>query len=407
MSALLFVHGTGVRQPEYGQTLALLRSAVEDLLPDARVHDCYWGDVFGVPPGVGSGALPGAPLAVELDTAAESDLSEEDQKALLWGLLYEDPLTALRQPYDEDDRARAALGDRMGREVEALGRALADHPPADLKSYLTGELALLDFGASLTAVLDSAVGRRALARGVGPGRLPHAVATAAVAHYLGRILQRGAPLPWTTAERDEVVRIVTGELGGDARSVGRWALRASGWTARRFGVVKLAGRQVDRRRAHIMSGIHPQAGDILKYLVRGEMLRELIRRRVREVAADHGPVVVFAHSLGGIAAVDLLAQEELTGVRHLVTAGSQAAHLHEIGALPGLAPGRPLPAHFPRWTNVYDKRDLLGFVAEPVFPGRVRDVELSDGQPFLAAHSGYFRNPGVHELLAQILRGTV
>lgn len=51
MSALLFVHGTGVRQPEYGKTLDLLRAGVERLAQGAQVHDCYWGDAFGVPPG--------------------------------------------------------------------------------------------------------------------------------------------------------------------------------------------------------------------------------------------------------------------------------------------------------------------------------------------------------------------
>lgn len=342
----------------------------------------------------------------------------------MWGILYEDPLVALRPPDDEDGRRRGALGERMGPQVDALARALArtlaaelpadpraephaelsPEPPTELEPFLTDHRARAEFGASLTAVLDSAAGRQALTRGVGPGRLPAALATAAVAHYQGRALQRGAPAPLNTVERDEVVRIVTGELGGEARGMGRLTLRTSAWAARRLGVVKLAGWGTGRHRTDIMTGIHPQAGDVLKYLARGDRLRDLIKERVTQVAAAHGPVVLFAHSLGGIAAVDLLAQEELTGVRHLVTAGSQAPHLHEIGALPGLGPGKPLPEHFPRWTNIYDKRDLLGFTAEPVFPGRVRDIELSDGQPFLAAHSGYFKNPAVHLLLADLLR---
>ncbi|MFI6935669.1 hypothetical protein [Streptomyces sp. NPDC050287] len=407
MGTLLFVHGTGVRRHDYSETLDHLRTALTRLVPDAQVHDCYWGDTFGVPSGVGGGALPGAAPAVELDVTAERNLTEEDRDVLLWGQLYEDPLAALRPPDDENDGGRVLLGDRTGRHVETLARELAHQPPTALHPFLPHEPARTAFSVSLTAVLDSAAGRSALAQGAGPGRLPRAVATAAVAHYLGGFLWRGAPLPWNRAERDEVVGIVTGELGGEARGTGRVALRTSWWAAQRFGVVSFLGRRADRLRPWVMERIHPQGGDILKYLARGEALRTFLRQRVAEVAVGHGPVVLFAHSLGGIAAVDLLAQQELSGVRHLVTAGSQAAHLHEIGALPGLAPGERLPAHFPRWTNIYDKRDLLGFVAEPVFGDRVRDVELNDGQPFLAAHSGYFRNSAVHALLADILRDTV
>lgn len=77
---------------------------------------------------------------------------------------------------------------------------------------------------------------------------------------------------------------------------------------------------------------------------------------------------VTVHRLGGIAAVGLLVRHEPSGVRDVVTIGSQTAPFHEPGALPRLDPGKPLLEHVPFWTDVYDKRGLLVFLAEPVFP---------------------------------------
>ncbi|AVH58245.1 MULTISPECIES: hypothetical protein [Streptomyces] len=409
MSALLFIHGTGVRQPAYGETLTLLRDRLGAIVPGTPVHDCYWGDAFGVPPNVGTAVLPGAPVPApepepEPEPVVVEELAEDDRDAVTWGVLYEDPLVPLRRQKGDDggldDAGGLMLGDRSGKRVEDRARALAAGPPAPLERLLDIAGAREEFAVALTTVLDSPEGSDALTHGLGPGQLPQAVATAAVAQLAGSAQRRGAPLLWTKDERDEAVRIITGELGGQTRGVGFFLVLGHGYVAHKLGVM----RALEKRRAWLMTRSHPNAGDILKYLARGHGLRTLIKDRVTEVARTHGPVVLLAHSLGGIAAVDLLAQEELPGVRHLVTVGSQAAHLHEIGALPGLVPGSPLPGHFPAWTNVYDRRDLLGFTAEPVFPGRVTDIELSSGQPFPAAHSGYFPNPEVHRLLAGILQ---
>ncbi|CCK29528.1 hypothetical protein BN159_5149 [Streptomyces davaonensis JCM 4913] len=397
MSTLLFVHGTGVRRSAYVGMLTLLRDTMAVHAPGARVEECYWGDGFGVPEGVGAGALPGAePAQADTESVPLKDLPEDDRGALAWGLLYEDPLSALRRP--EEGAFRGRVADRTGPQVARRARALAVEPPESLAALLADPRVREEFAASVTAVLDSAEGQEAVTRGLGPGELPAALATAVVAHLLGGAQRRGNPVLWSAEQRDDAVRALTTALGGVPRgAVDRALLRASWWTAQRFGVL---GR-VQKNRAEIMTGVHPRLGDVLKYLARGHQLRGFIKDRLARV---DGPVVLLGHSLGGIAAVDVLIEGEFSGVDHLVTVGSQAAHLHEIGALPCLDPGKPLPEHFPAWTNFYDRRDLLGFPAAPVFPRRVEDVEINTKEPFPAAHSAYFARPDFQRRLAGILR---
>ncbi|MGH7471395.1 MAG: hypothetical protein ACRENP_25885 [Longimicrobiales bacterium] len=89
-----------------------------------------------------------------------------------------------------------------------------------------------------------------------------------------------------------------------------------------------------RRRGDLMDGASPMVGDILLYQCRGHRIRDFLSRRIREVTP---PVVILAHSLGGVAAVDLLVQDDLSErVALLVTAGSQAPYFYEINALASL-----------------------------------------------------------------------
>jgi pimeloyl-ACP methyl ester carboxylesterase len=112
--------------------------------------------------------------------------------------------------------------------------------------------------------------------------------------------------------------------------------------------------------------------------------------------------VVVAHSLGGIACVDLLVKQRID-IRLLVTVGSQAPFLYEIGALSSLLHDQPLPPHFPPWLNIYDPRDLLSYIGAKVFPGRVSDVKVNNRQPFPEAHGAYWTNPQVWSAIAEVL----
>jgi hypothetical protein len=129
--------------------------------------------------------------------------------------------------------------------------------------------------------------------------------------------------------------------------------------------------------------------DILLYQTRGGQIRDFIQQQIEQAEP---PVVLLAHSLGGIACVDLLVEQSLPQVALLITAGSQAPFMYEINALYSLEFGQQLPEHFPQWLNLYDKRDFLSYIGSKIFPRRVEDLEIDSKQPFPRSHSAYWEN---------------
>jgi hypothetical protein len=185
-----------------------------------------------------------------------------------------------------------------------------------------------------------------------------------------------------------------------AKELGSATLHAS------YGAVVRAVTPLARwNRGKLTDAAVPGAGDILLYQAKGQPIRDFIRRRVECVKP---PVVLLAHSLGGIACVDLLVREELPSVATLVTVGSQASFLYELNALESLAFGEPLPSTFVRrWVNIYDARDFLSFRAAKVFPvsgeggPEVVDYWVDNKLPFPNAHSGYWDNANTWDIVAR------
>ena len=125
-------------------------------------------------------------------------------------------------------------------------------------------------------------------------------------------------------------------------------------------------------------------GDILVYQANGKSILKFIHQKVD---AAPKPVYLMGHSLGGIACFDLLAMPDAPEVAGLVTFGSQAPFLYEIGALASLKPPQ-LPKVFPPWLNLYHRNDFLSYVGAKLFKG-VDDREISSGRPFPESHSAY------------------
>ena len=389
MSTVVFVHGTGVREPDFSATSGRLQNA---LGPGVHVHGCYWGEHHGSRLAMDGASIPDYTPREPLPTHRSAD----DDEIVLWQMLGSDPLYELRLlaeklPADRPFSLELSPGARLRGAVDALPRSdrlqalLAAH---GLAGSFDAALAWLRSSNVYAVATDgapdaSAEHRFAVARAL-------ASATALEARRRG---VRGG-LPLAPAEREELVEAVVDALGGRTYGVLQWTWRnVLGGVAREWGT-----RYAVRNRQAVSDGTWPLAGDVLLYQARGDG----IRGHVRECIEASGSVAVLAHSLGGIACVDLLVREAL-GVELLITVGSQAPLLYEIGALHGLRTGEPLPDHFPAWINIYDPRDLMAFVGGRVFPGRVEDVRVDNGAAFPESHGAYWSNPEVLHRLRALL----
>ncbi|MFK3729236.1 hypothetical protein ACI2LJ_03065 [Streptomyces sp. NPDC088090] len=393
MTTVVFVHGTGVREPGYSGSLERVREGLAAVRPDVALAPCYWGGSAGSALRAGGLSVPGYGTGRAAPGAEDPDAGDVE----FWGLLYVDPLLELRLVAPESG-ARAELAPGAVPAGEALAAAaLALAGDDSLRGPLEAAGIGGEFAAAVAAVLTSPDGR-AFLRSPAASTEPDALARAFVAEAVRRTAAREAAAPaFDGTARDAAVDRITTLLPGGAAGTHRGPVtRRVGRLAGRLAL-GLASAQAVKRRSALTDAAHPAAGDVLLYLARGEAVREAVAAAVR---AAEPPVVVLAHSLGGIASLDLLVLRELPEVALLVTVGSQAPFLYELGALPSLEHGAPLPPHVPPWINVYDRRDLLSYVGAGLFPGRVRDVEVDGRQPFPPAHSAYWANPELYRLLA-------
>lgn len=401
----LFVHGTGVRRDRHDTLFALVRERLADRFPGAAVDSCFWGERFGAGLGSGGRSVPGLRRPGNPDPA--------DAETAEWGLLLADPLCELRvlaeagwesagpgADADGDDPfampgvqpAGAGVLDLLHRLAEA-----PDDPRGELRALLDGTGLAPGFRPALETAAHSAEAARAGSRATAEPQARELAAALARAVTAGALATAGADADCTAAERDRLVDLLTTRLGGGARVPGARAAALLGRLALRVSTQPL----LNAWRGSLTVGATPALGDILRYQARGTELRAFLHQRI---TAEPGPTVLIGHSLGGIALVDLLALEAASGgpvpgAELLVTVGSQAPYLYELGALTALPPGSALPYGFPRWLNVYDRQDVLSYLAAPVFPGdpRVSDHEIRSRQPFPASHSAYWKQRSLYE----------
>ncbi|MDP9797686.1 hypothetical protein J2S43_006198 [Catenuloplanes nepalensis] len=375
---LLFVHGTGAHRID--DDLARLRAglASEHRLRDVRVHAVAWGSAVGpadldvtpvLPP-----HSPGPETAVEVTPAGIS--------AAEWDLLLADPLLELRMLAELFDPGPSGP-DTLDKRLDAM--ALPELGHVDRATLVRAIAEVRDAPETADAAL--AAGDTA------DPELCSAVARAITATAL--IAAPDAPIGRDGAARDELAAILVAAMEPEpepAEGLGETLVRR----VLRPLAARLATRSLARRRTPLMDPVTDFVRDVAFYLRRGAAVRALI---AAEAARAEPPVVLLGHSLGGIAAADLLSGPDRPApVRLLVTAGSQAPYLYLMDALDDLRPGVPGAAFMP-WLNVYDRSDLLAFCAARVFPGAV-DEEIDAGVPFPAAHGAYWDQPRFHALLA-------
>lgn len=391
MPTILLVHGTGVREPAFTGMLHHVEREIRSRRDDIMIAPCYWGETCGTRLGRNGDSIP------QYDTTRSIDDAEPgDYQAGLWGILYQDPLFELRTLALGSSTTRAFVPGREseGEEIGEMAQAAisSDQVRALVEQGGVGDL----FDDAGRAVLASEPCHGAL-QTERTAELRSAIARAITAATLMAARESGlVPLLAIDPElRDRLVITIVDKLGGGERSIGGWVARQA-----KGLVLRAVTSHLRRRRGAITDASYPAAGDILRYQARCEDIQQFIREKVMELES---PVVILAHSLGGIASVEMLIAAPLPQVQLLVTVGSQMPFLYEIDALHQIRTGDPLPEHFPRWLNIYDPRDILSYIGEKLFPGKVHDICVDNRQPFPESHGAYWANPVVwDEILANI-----
>lgn len=378
--SIIFVHGTGVRLKTYQSGFEKARTVAQANGIGQEMVECAWGDALGVT--FDGLSVPGPP--------SEKQQKEEAEDFARWSWLFDDPLFELAQLTirDTSDVEKEPANPRLKPAWQTLWEQIKGYTPSTEFRLLLERAALDDLwtGAWSAILEESTIPEEAFEASA--HELPDtctALARALVAELHVLAVQAGRPGP-SRALRNSLVD----QLRAD------WHQQVYGLGTFLADLFKRALTPLVRHyRAGISAGIALPVGDVVLYQSRGEEIRQFIRGKV---AAAKPPVTIVAHSLGGIACVDLLALANAPRVAKLVTAGSQAPLLFELGALfsmkptPGHAPPYPLPNGFPPWLNFYDTNDFLSYIGGKLFTG-VADEEFHSGQPFPDSHSAYFGDP--------------
>ncbi len=390
INTLLFVHGTGVRKASYEASAARIVKALKSAAPHVTVEPCLWGDDCGA-------RLRGNGVSIPEFTNAQQRQAGPDVQLALWELLALDPLFELRELAGRTPTGLAppASGERKQRLLQMLDGMGTD--PAIL-ARLSSEGYHLDLAwqAAVAAISSARALKDALNATHEVNVTVRAGIARAVVAHLQHVLADDALPPLPVRLRDELVDLSIDALGGfEGGATWDWV------SSRLVGLgLRWATAKARRQRDALFSVAAPTAGDTVMYQARGGPIRDFIEQRIR---ACPGDVAILAHSLGGIACVDLLIEKSLPQVKHLITAGSQAPFLYEINALSSLAYGAPLPDHFPAsWQNFYDCNDLLSYKAGGLFT-RAVDHEITSGQPFPQAHGAYWDAPALWEKIGPLL----
>jgi hypothetical protein len=178
---------------------------------------------------------------------------------------------------------------------------------------------------------------------------------------------------------------------------------------RREVVLKVVTNYFEDRRAALMEVVGPQLmADVIGYGTHRESILGVLRTELAKAAesAKGRPVLPVGLSLGGVALVDLLASWRDAPVDACVTVGSQAPLLYTFDAIPSMRYDEANPPYLPvAWLNVYDTRDFLSYLAEPLFRrsdglASVVDLRVRSGRDFPKSHGGYWELDAVWEAIA-------
>ncbi|MGW4206158.1 hypothetical protein ACWEHL_35135, partial [Streptomyces sp. NPDC004726] len=118
MVTVVFVHGTGVREPSYTHSLEAIRAGLGRIRPDVRVEPCDWGSALGSSLRAGGVSIPGYARYTAArdgrsaagpadggnaggwgadtdDGYADAGYVDDDEDRVRWAMLYADPFAEL------------------------------------------------------------------------------------------------------------------------------------------------------------------------------------------------------------------------------------------------------------------------------------------------------------------------
>lgn len=383
IGSLILVHGTGVRLKGYQPNFESAKKLAKLSGVEQQFVECAWGDALGV-------EFEGKSLP---DPPSLEKLKEEEEDFARWNWLFADPLFELNQLTIHDpDAPKPILMPGKKPDWEKLWDTIENYQPTEELQLLLEKGSLLDIWPEAWAQIVRLSPIPRLAFEASAHELPEAgraLARALVAQLHVSAVNAKVPAPTRGLRNDLYARLLTD-----------WKQVVYGLSDFFSKLLKRAGTQVLRNhRESFSNSAALPIGDILLYQARGDQVRDFIRRKIERTEP---PVTLVAHSLGGIACVDLLALPNPPKVNRLVTVGSQSPLLYELGALHSLKLPQALPESFPRWLNLYDRNDFLSYFAGRLWP-EVEDVEIESGQPFPDSHSAYFGNNKVWEEIRRFI----
>jgi hypothetical protein len=177
----------------------------------------------------------------------------------------------------------------------------------------------------------------------------------------------------------------------------------------RTAVMRLVTNYFEGRREPMLETMGAQLlADVIGYHQHRGSIQEVLRAELAKASrgARGRPVLPVGLSLGGIALVDLVASWPEAPIEAVVTVGSQAPLLYAFDAIPSMPYDEADPPHLPvPWLNIYDSRDFLSFVAEPLFRrsdglASVVDLRVHSGRDFPKSHSAYWELAPVWDAIA-------
>lgn len=135
MTTVLFVHGTGVRNPGYEETFKLIEQKLQAARPDLKVERCLWGDSLGTKLNAKGDSIPLYDATLALDEG-----EEEEYSIVLWQQLYCNPFYELRvlslKPVDES--AGNPFGEQPGDELHSRVERLSPSPELQVRLEQAG-----------------------------------------------------------------------------------------------------------------------------------------------------------------------------------------------------------------------------------------------------------------------------